>query len=193
MSSLDSGINSLSAVTMKDVYQKFIRREATDRHYLTASKIITLLWGIFCISAAILMSLSGEATRQTTIVLVNAIGSVLYGPILAAFLTGIFAKRIGAAAIKSGIISGVMVNLLLWLFTGISWLWWNVTGFATVLIIALLVQLLQKEPYRSPALPLKKDEFTGHLKSKWGKIYVFVIAYFIIILIIAKLLESISL
>lgn len=193
MSSLDSGINSLSAVTMKDVYQKFMRRQATDRHYLTASKIITLLWGIFCISAAILMSLSGEATRQTTIVLVNAIGSVLYGPILAAFLAGIFARRIGATAIKSGIISGVIVNLLLWLFTGVSWLWWNVTGFATVLVIAFLVQILQKEPYRLPALPLKKDEFTRHLRSKWGKIYLVVITYFIIILIIAKLLESISL
>ena len=39
MSSLDSALNSLSAVTIRDIYQKRIRPGADDAHYLTASRI----------------------------------------------------------------------------------------------------------------------------------------------------------
>ncbi|MHA2055827.1 MAG: sodium:solute symporter family transporter, partial [Candidatus Hodarchaeales archaeon] len=36
MSSLDSGLNSLSAVTMKDFYQKYLKPDADEKHYLIA-------------------------------------------------------------------------------------------------------------------------------------------------------------
>ncbi|HEM49559.1 MAG TPA: sodium transporter, partial [Caldithrix sp.] len=117
MSSLDSGINSLSAVTMKDFYQKYFKPEATDRHYLWMSKFITFLWGTFCVVAAILFTIIGESTRQTTIVLINAIGSLLYGPILAAFLIGMLTKSVNGTSVKTGIIIGVLSNIFLWIFT----------------------------------------------------------------------------
>jgi SSS family transporter len=192
MSSLDSGINSLSAVTMKDIYEKYINRQASERTYLFVSKLITLMWGVFCISAAILMSLSGEATRQTTIVLINAIGSVLYGPILAAFLIGIFSRRIGASAIKTGIATGVAVNLFLWFFTEISWLWWNITGFLAVFSVSLFHQLFQKPVRISIDHIMQGDELKQHLRSKWGRIYLLVLIYFVIILLVAAWIEGVA-
>ena len=77
MSSRDSGLNSLSAVTIKDIYQKYIKRDGSEKHYLFASKICTLLWGAFCGMVAIAFVHTGEATRQTTLVLINAVGSLL--------------------------------------------------------------------------------------------------------------------
>ncbi len=129
MSSLDSAINSLSAVTMRDFYKRFLKPEASDRHYLLISKFFTVMWGAFCVVAAALFAIAPDATRETTIVLINAVGSLLYGPILAAFLLGILTKRVQAGAVKLGVVAGITGNVLLWRFTPISWLWWNVAGF----------------------------------------------------------------
>jgi Na+/proline symporter len=189
MSSLDSGINSLSAVTMKDFYQKYIGVNKTETHYLAASKLITLLWGIFCITAAIILDITGEATRQTSIVLINAVGSILYGPILAAFIIGFFSKRIGAFSIKAGIISGVLINLILWLSTPISWLWWNVTGFLTVLIIAVSTEVISPGTKHVQEPELGLSDLTRHLTGTWGRIYGVVVVYFFLILTAAYLLE----
>ncbi len=139
MSSLDSAINSLSATTMRDIYQPYIRPEADRRHYFVMSKIFTVLWGLFCTVAALLFAGAHDALRQTTIVLINAVGSLLYGPILAAFMLGVLVKGIKAKAVKTGIICGIILNLVLWLFTDISWLWWNVTGCGTALLSAFIV------------------------------------------------------
>ncbi len=48
MSSLDSAINSLSAATMRDIYQRCIRPDADEDHYFLWSKVFTVFWGIVC-------------------------------------------------------------------------------------------------------------------------------------------------
>jgi SSS family transporter len=141
MSSLDSAINSLSAVTMEDFYKPHLKPSASERHYLAMSKVLTVVWGVFCIVAALTFSGFGESTRQTTIVLINAVGSLLYGPILAAFLLGILSREIGATNVKFGVVIGIAGNLLLWQLTEISWLWWNLAGFLVTLIVAYLLSI----------------------------------------------------
>jgi SSS family transporter len=137
MSSLDSAINSLSAVTMQDIYRKYFVHDADERHYLTVSKILTVFWGGFCILAALSFANAAEATRQTTIVLINAVGSLLYGPILAAFFIGMTTRYIASFEIKVGVIAGIGFNILLWRLTDISWLWWNATGFIITMATAM--------------------------------------------------------
>ncbi len=189
MSSLDSGLNSLSAVTMKDFYQKYIKPDAHERHYLIASKVITFLWGIFCVSAALAFYEFGEATRQTTIVLINAVGSMLYGPILAAFLLGMSTTRTGPQSIKMGILAGIIVNFYLWLFTSISWLWWNFTGFVTAVIFSFLYNRLLD--FRMHDIP--RTTLLRHVEERssipWTRIYALVAVYFIFILFITYMIE----
>jgi hypothetical protein len=105
------------------------------------SKVLTVVWGIFCIVAALTFSGFGESTRQTTIVLINAVGSLLYGPILAAFLLGILSREVGATNVKFGVVIGIASNLLLWQLTEISWLWWNFAGFLVTVIAAHLLSI----------------------------------------------------
>lgn len=192
MSSVDSGINSLSAVTMQDFYQRYIRKEADERHYLWVSKFITFLWGMFCVIAAMLFSTFGEATRQTTIVLINAVGSLLYGPILAAFLLGMFSKRLPAAAVKIGIISGVLLNLFIWQFSAISWMWWNLTGFLASVLVALVYSLFSVKVTES-----FKFDYTAVINEEssninWPLIYKFVVLYFFLILALVYLIERLG-
>lgn len=190
MSSLDSGLNSLSAVTMKDFYQKYIRPDSSERHNLIASKIITLIWGIFCVIVAIIFASIGEATRHTTIVLINAVGSMLYGPILAAFLLGIWTKSVGAREVKLGVVAGILFNICLWIFTDFSWLWWNVSGFVTTFSVAFLISILfgTKEVAK---FSVKDSIDERDTSSKiWPKIYVMMVFYFFLIIFISYLLQS---
>ncbi len=190
MSSLDSGLNSLSAVTMKDFYQKYIKPNSSEQHDLIASKIITLIWGIFCIIIAIIFSSIGEATRHTTIVLINAIGSMLYGPILAAFLIGMWTKSVGARSVKVGVVAGIIFNLFLLKFTELSWLWWNVSGFMSTFFIAFLISIIlgTKDPGKSSVNDLIEEEDTS--SKTWPKIYVMVVLYFFLMIFVSYLIQN---
>ena len=186
MSSLDSALNSLSATTMVDIYKRFLKPAADEKHYLIASRVITCLWGIFCVSAALLFLGFGEATRQTTLVLINAVGSLLYGPILAAFILGMMVKRARAAPLKMGIVSGIAANLCLWQFTDVSWLWWNVLGFlATFLVTCFLSQGEIKE---QGGLPEEAEKEPSPLN--WKRIYWLMVVYFFFIIFLCYLIEK---
>jgi SSS family solute:Na+ symporter len=139
MSSMDSAINSLSAVTVRDIYQVYIKPNASDTHYLRISRFVTILWGLFCMTAALAMYALSKSTRETTIVLINAVGSLLYGPILATFLLGIKSRFADSRSVSLGIWLGIAVNAFIWIFTDVSWIWWNVIGFATVVAVSVLL------------------------------------------------------
>ena len=190
MSSLDSALNSLSAVTIRDFYQKYFRLDGDDRHYLIASKVCTLFWGIFCVSVAIIFANFGGAARQTTIVLINAVGSLLYGPILAAFVLGMITKMITSKAIKIGIILGVMANAYLWLFTPISWLWWNFFGFLVVVLVSSIFsgpKVFEKKASRLKEVFYHTKEGEG---LNWKLIYIILIFYFFMIIFLCYLIEK---
>ncbi len=190
MSSLDSALNSLSAVTIRDIYQRHIKPEASERHYLVASKVCTLFWGIFCISAALLFSQVAEATRQTTIVLINAVGSLLYGPILAAFLLGMTTEWARPRAVKVGVLAGIAANVLLWLLTPVSWLWWNVLGFAVAVSSALVVTVLERSPSRLSVSFVRPSTEGKRAASAWRTVYVLVSLYCVLIILICYGIEA---
>ncbi len=48
-------LNALGATTTVDLYRHVIRRDATDAHYVTASKWFTALWGLVAGTAATLL------------------------------------------------------------------------------------------------------------------------------------------
>ncbi len=129
MSSLDSALNSLSAVALRDFLQKYIPRlrEIGGKKEVRLSKLLTVGWGILCTVFALGM-IGGP---ETVLVLVNKIGSAFYGPILAVFWLGIMTRRANERGAILGLVLGVGVNIFIWRFFGnaVSWLWWNPIGF----------------------------------------------------------------
>jgi sodium-dependent multivitamin transporter 6 len=189
MSSLDSGLNSLSAATMVDIYKPFLKPDAGRRHCLIASRVITCFWGLFCIAVALVFADLSEATRQTTLVLINAVGSLLYGPILSAFILGMMTKWARTRAVKIGVVSGIVVNLLLWQFTSISWLWWNAAGFAVSFILAFLLSMSHlikrvEKVSETSRIPEEKSSIN------WNFIYFLTVVYFFFIITICYLIEK---
>jgi SSS family solute:Na+ symporter len=136
MSSLDSTLNALSALSMEDIVKRFAARDLSPRLEVLASKLLTVWWGAVCIFFAFYV----EDISQTVIESVNKIGSLINGPLLAVFIMGIFSRRIDSQGAVSGFVSGFFVNLLLWKFIPqVSWLWWNVIGFFMAYLTGYLV------------------------------------------------------
>lgn len=186
MSSLDSAINSLSAATIRDIYQPYFKPNADDRHLLFVAKVCTALWGVFCILASLMFLSFGESTRQTTLVLINAVGSLLYGPILAAFLLGMLTKKVGAKAVLMGVLMGIACNVLVWQLTSVSWLWWNVVGCAGTVCGALLMTAMTQPERKAFAAGETAEPAAG----KWWAISAGVAGYFIFVVVFCLWLEN---
>lgn len=183
MSSLDSAINSISAATMRDIYQRYIKPDGDDKHNFMMSRILTIFWGVVCTGFAFLVG----SISDTVIEAINKVGSLFYGPILAAFVLGILFKKTTATAVKLGVVSGAGVNFVLWIgFPGISWLWWNVTGCLSAIIIAYVWSLL------SPLLKTVSPDlsYQAETNSNWKWRYIFLVVYFFLIILVSYLIQK---
>src|ERR1035438_2918280 len=80
MSSTSGEINSLAAVTVIDLYQRHVRKDASDGHYLAASRWATVFWGIYAVGFAQYGKNFGALIEA-----VNIVGSLFYGGMLGVF------------------------------------------------------------------------------------------------------------
>ncbi len=110
------------------------RKTGSDRHYLIASKIATVFWGIFAMFFALYANRLG-----TLIEAVNILGSLFYGTILGIFLVAFFLKRIGGNAVFFAAIVAEIVVIACFAFTEIPYLWFNVIGCVVLVATAGLL------------------------------------------------------
>ena len=137
MSASSGEINSLATVTVVDLYRRYVRRRASDHHYLLASRWATLFWGVYAVTFA-----GWGKHLGPLIVAVNLVGSLFYGSLLGCFVVAFGFRRVGGTAVFIGMLAGEAAVFAAFLFTGISWLWYNVLGCATVVATALVVTYL---------------------------------------------------
>jgi SSS family transporter len=134
MSSSSGEINSLAAVTIIDLYQRHIRKDASDRHYLTASRLATVFWGAYAVVFAQYGSNFGALIEA-----VNIIGSLFYGGLLGVFVLAFFFRNVGANGAFFGVVAGEAAIFAAFLFTKISYLWYKVVGCVVVIAVGVLV------------------------------------------------------
>ena len=134
MSSTSGEINSLSAVTVIDIYRRHIKRDASDRHYLVASRIATVFWGCFAMGFAQYGKNFGALIQA-----VNVIGSLFYGGLLGVFVLAFFFRSVGPNGAFFGVLAGEAAIFAANLFTNISFLWYNVIGCLVVILVAVAI------------------------------------------------------
>ena len=140
MSSIAAELNSLSTATVIDFYRRWFKPEATDAHYLRVSKISTGIWGLFaCIVATYAAGLG------SLIEVVNRFGSYFYGSILGVFLLAMV-KRARPAGAFSGLLAGMAaVAAVSFGVPSVSFLWHNVIGALTVVIVGTAISVVRRE------------------------------------------------
>ena len=132
MSSTASELNALAATTTVDLYRRS-QPNKTEKHYVTAAKGFTLLWGILAICFASIGNLF-----ENLIQLVNIIGSLFYGTILGIFLLAFFFKNTqGKVVFWSAVLSEITV-LGIYTQDWVGYLWLNAIGALLTVILAVL-------------------------------------------------------
>jgi len=135
MSSTSSELNALASTTVVDMYKRLFKKDATEAHYLKASKLITIGWGIYAVIFAMFANRLG-----TLIEAVNILGSLVYGTILGIFLTAFYLKKITSSQVFiAAIISELLILILFFFFTEVPFLWYNVIGSLSVLLISAIL------------------------------------------------------
>jgi len=148
MGATSSAINSLASTSVIDIYKRFVRKSDTERGYLSASRIFTLGWGIFCVIIALFASKLGNLLEA-----VNILGSLFYGTILGIFVVAFYVKRAGGKAVfRAAVLTEILV-VSLWWFDVMAFLWLNLVGCAGVVLFSLLFQGHRKHtgPASAPA------------------------------------------
>ncbi|MEW5915411.1 MAG: sodium:solute symporter [Gemmatimonadota bacterium] len=136
MSSIAAELNSLSTATVIDFYKRWYRPQASDAHYLLVSKIATGFWGLFACAVAVY-----AATLGSLIEVVNRFGSFFYGSILGVFLLAMTRRATHVGAFV-GLIAGMgVVATVSFRAPSVSFLWHNVIGAVTVVIVGLALSL----------------------------------------------------
>ncbi|MBZ5560267.1 MAG: sodium:solute symporter [Acidobacteriia bacterium] len=123
MSNLSGSLNSLASTTVLDFYQPLTGRRLDDAGLLGLSRWLTAAWGLVLIAIAVLARDWGSVfTAGLTI------ASIVYGPMLGAFLLGVLTTR----ATERGVIAGIGVSLAVMiavrLFTPLAWTWYVLAG-----------------------------------------------------------------
>jgi Na+/proline symporter len=144
MSSSAGEVNSLATVTVIDVYRRHLRPDATDRHYLWASRLATAFWVGYAVFFAQYARNLGSLVEA-----VNMLGSLFYGSLLGVFTLAFFFREVSGTGAFIGMLAGETAIFYAYLFTGISFLWYNVIGCLVVIATGILVarvERLRKSP-----------------------------------------------
>lgn len=121
MSSIDSALNALAAVTLEDVFGR-----SPEHQSVWTGRAVSLGWGLFAVASGLMFARAETGVLE----LINQVGSVFYGPVLAVFILAVLAPKMGESAAVAGLAAGICGNLILArALPGLSWLWWNPAGF----------------------------------------------------------------
>ena len=141
MSSTASELNALAATTVVDFYKRIFRNSENVVHDIQVSRWATIGWGMYAIITSIFASRLGSLIEA-----VNILGSLFYGTILGIFLTAFYLKNVAPAAVFIGAIFAEIIVIGCFIFSGISFLWYNVIGCLLVLILSpTLTPLLKRK------------------------------------------------
>jgi SSS family transporter len=131
MSSTASELNALASTTVVDIYKRISKFKENSHNDLRVSRLSTIGWGVYAICTSIFASRLGSLIEA-----VNILGSLFYGTILGIFLSAFYLKKVGATAVFISALLAEAAVLACFIFSGISFLWYNVIGCLLVLMLS---------------------------------------------------------
>lgn len=154
MSTVDSYLNSAATLWTRDLYQRFLIREASDRHYLHVGRLLTVLFLAIGVGFAPIVTtkFSGIFAAMQTLL------SMFQGPFLAILLLGILWRRATGYGALAGLLVGLAASFIMFMGKRVLFVieepflyiaWWS---FFTAIVVTVVVSLLT-----SPEPPEKID------------------------------------
>jgi SSS family solute:Na+ symporter len=180
MSSLSSAFNSLATISVTDMYQEFFKKDGSEKHYLNASRLFTVFWGLMVIPMAFAFITSKGSILET----LTAVGSYFVGAKLAMFGMGFFSKHTTQRGLLVGVAAGFVGIYIFklgipfsdWVPPTIAWPWFVVIGGAINIVVSWIASVLldgfQKE-WHEHSVPGQMKKFRDEgLDEKVGGWYI---------------------
>jgi SSS family transporter len=137
MSTISAELNSLATVSVIDIYRRHLAPAAQDRHYVAASRLATVFWGLYAMITAGYSSALGSLIEA-----VNLVGSLFYGCLLGVFVLAFAFPSVRGGAAFWAVLVGEAAVFAVHLFGNVAFLWYNVIGCAVVVAAGLLAAKL---------------------------------------------------
>lgn len=138
MSTIDSAINSLSTVYVRDFHERLINPNITEQQKLQIAKICTFIFGFIIAGSAVLISIFEKASLLEAL---TKYGSFLTGSILAVFILAIYTKRATGLGTIIGFFAGIAIVTLVALNTHVFWMWYSAVGLIASVVIGYICSL----------------------------------------------------
>jgi Na+/proline symporter len=141
ISTLDSLLAALSQATISIFYQPFLKPRASERHYVRASRVIVLIWGILLTAFAIYCDVIARSYADL-IQFALAMAAYTYGGLLGVFLLAFLPTRRDDLGLLWGVpLSMLMVFALSWHQAVPQWI---VVVAAAILLVQAFRRLRQQ-------------------------------------------------
>ena len=146
MSSLSSAFNSLATVSVVGYYQRFFKPEASPQHYLTMSRIFTIVWAGLAIPIAFAFVNSGGSILET----LSRVASYFVGAKLAMFGLGFLSKHTSERGLLVGVAAGFIglfaivagVPIIGLEPANVAWPWYVVIGGVINIVVSWTASVL---------------------------------------------------
>jgi SSS family solute:Na+ symporter len=108
MSSLDSGINAISTVSVIDLMKPHIAKKRDDRYYLIAARLIAGVVTVLIILGAIIFSnIEKESMNDVSLIVTSIFGGCLMG----LFILGFFSNRVDGQSATLAMSIAILLNI----------------------------------------------------------------------------------
>jgi Na+/proline symporter len=149
MSSMDSGINSLSTVVVNDFVRPLRRAAASDESDLRIARILVVVFGVFATAVAFYATTIGEILKTAQIFL-----GLFSGPVLALFLLGILTRRGSFAAWLVGVGVAIPSTIAIQRWTEVHFVYYFPYSFGVCFVVGLALSLVFGRPTADRSLTL---------------------------------------
>ncbi len=153
MSSVDSMLNSMTAVFTKDVYEPLFHKEKEAS--LKVSMVISAVIGVIMV-AVIFIGFNG--TAKSILDVVGKYISYFAGPAAGAFLLAMFTYKANDKGVAIGFITGLVGGYIIASVYHVNWLWNPFIGAAITMIVGYVLSILLREEENA-----EKEQYTA-----WG-------------------------
>jgi Na+/proline symporter len=130
---LSPSLNAMAAVTVKDFYVKFIRPDATEPQMMRLARQSTVAWGLVQIGVALAAQWMDDSVLTGGL----AVLSLAAGPVLGAFLVGVFTTRVDARAMLIGMSAGAVALVWIWWTGALAFTWYAFIGASVTAVVSL--------------------------------------------------------
>lgn len=141
MSSISSGVNSMTTVSLVDLIQPYTKQEPTERQKMNYARILTITYGIVITLVAFAAGRFGSLLEAPV-----RIFGLLGGPLLGLFLLGILSARANHQGATIGWLVSTAITLVAVFATDISFLWYAVIGSISCFIIGWICSFFWTSP-----------------------------------------------